>query len=113
MLGDGAMVVFSNAEAAAPAAAEMVRDWPEGLPALHIGIGVGRLLERDGDYFGATVNLASRLSQAAQAGQVLVARPDGAAPRIPGLRRLGAMTLRGMAEPMQAYQLNPLRRVPG
>jgi adenylate cyclase len=44
----------------------------EGLPPLRIGVAAGEVLARDGDYFGPVVNLASRLTGVAGAGDVLV-----------------------------------------
>jgi class 3 adenylate cyclase len=51
------------------------------LPRVRIGIAAGEPVERNDDLFGATVNLASRICQAADGGQVLV--PDD-------VRELGA-----------------------
>jgi class 3 adenylate cyclase len=43
-----------------------------GAPAVRVGLHHGPAVERDGDYFGATVNLAARVSAVATAGEVLV-----------------------------------------
>jgi hypothetical protein len=43
-----------------------------GLPAAHVGMAAGPVIERDGDYYGRTVNLASRLADVADAGKVVV-----------------------------------------
>ena len=51
----------------------MVKQAPAiGLPPAHIGIHAGPVIFRDGDVYGRTVNLASRLSSVAQAGEVVV-----------------------------------------
>jgi adenylate cyclase len=42
------------------------------LPALRIGLAAGPVINRDGDYFGPVVNLASRLTELAEPGEVLV-----------------------------------------
>jgi adenylate cyclase len=39
---------------------------------VHAGIASGQIVVQDGDYFGRTVNLASRLAGRATAGQTLV-----------------------------------------
>jgi adenylate cyclase len=44
----------------------------DGVPPLRQGVSYGAVLARDGDYFGPTVNLASRLSDVARANTVLV-----------------------------------------
>ena len=41
-------------------------------PALHIGAHYGTVLYREGDYIGATVNLAARVAAAGAAGQFLI-----------------------------------------
>ena len=41
------------------------------LPELRIGLAAGPVIVRDGDYFGPVVNLASRLTELAQPGEVL------------------------------------------
>lgn len=45
------------------------------LPAARAGVHAGPVIERDGDYFGRTVNLAARLSALPQPAQVVVS-PD-------------------------------------
>lgn len=43
----------------------------QDLPELRAGLETGSAVERDGDYFGATVNLAARISAHARSGEVL------------------------------------------
>ena len=43
-----------------------------GEPPVRVGMHSGRAVQRDGDWFGATVNLASRVAGAAYAGEVLL-----------------------------------------
>ena len=43
----------------------------EDLPLLRIGLSAGPVISRDGDYFGPVVNLASRLTELAEPGEVL------------------------------------------
>jgi class 3 adenylate cyclase len=43
-----------------------------GEPPVRVGMHSGRALRRDGDWFGATVNLASRVAGEARAGEVLL-----------------------------------------
>jgi class 3 adenylate cyclase len=49
------------------------------LPTGHAGIAAGYVIERDNDVFGATVNLASRIADAAPDGRLYLARSDAAA----------------------------------
>ena len=75
LLGDGAMLSFPDAAAAVPAIVQlMAAIEAAGLPPGHAGIAAGPVVERDGDIFGRTVNLAARISSRARAGQVLVSQ---------------------------------------
>jgi adenylate cyclase len=69
LIGDAAMLVFPTAERAAQGAIELVDACAAGrLPSARAGLSLGPVLARGGDYFGRSVNLASRL--------VAVAPPD-------------------------------------
>lgn len=76
-LGDGAMAVFSRPEQAVRAALELQRRLAEidvdgHTPALRAGVHVGRPRKIGSDYLGIDVNIASRVGDAATAGEVLV-----------------------------------------
>jgi adenylate cyclase len=74
-LGDGVMFYFrepGNAVLAALAMVAAVRR--HGLPPAHVGIHAGPVIFQDGDYFGRTVNLASRIAEYARPGEVLVSQ---------------------------------------
>ena len=43
-----------------------------GLPPAHVGLHAGPVLFQEGDYFGQTVNLTSRIADYARPGEVLV-----------------------------------------
>ncbi|HEX4908610.1 MAG TPA: adenylate/guanylate cyclase domain-containing protein, partial [Actinomycetes bacterium] len=80
-LGDGVMLHFRDPSGAVEAALAMVGQVPEaGLPPAHVGVAAGPVVVQGGDYFGRTVNLASRVSARASAGQVLVTAPVAEAP---------------------------------
>ena len=73
LLGDGAMLYFEDPAAAVIGALTLVDSiGASELPPAHAGVNAGPVIERDGDYFGHTVNLASRISGQARSGQVLV-----------------------------------------
>jgi adenylate cyclase len=74
-LGDGVMLRFESVVDAVLAARHlMARLIEAGLPAAHAGVAAGSFVVRDGDVYGHTVNLASRLSGIAASGELLVAR---------------------------------------
>ena len=112
LLGDGAMLVFPSADAAVTAALELLGPvrWPQRLPPAHVGVHSGPVIERDGDFFGRTVNLAARLSASAAPGTVLVTDETVAA--VPGgrflFRRLGPIRLRNVPRPVECYEARAL-----
>src|SRR5436853_5968153 len=70
------MFYFPDPGQAVLASLEMVRLTEEsGLPPAHVGIASGPVIKQDGDYFGRTVNLASRIAGKASSREVLVS-PD-------------------------------------
>jgi adenylate cyclase len=107
-LGDGVMFSFRDPAAAVLATIAIGRRTEEvALPPAHAGVAVGPVIFQDGDYYGRTVNLASRLAGAAEAGQTLV---DGEVVRLTGEREdvgfasIGEVWLKGMSAPIEAFE---------
>ena len=74
-LGDGVMFHFRDAGPAVVAALEMIDGVAAaGLPPAHVGLHAGPVLFQDGDYYGQTVNVASRIADYARPGEVLVSQ---------------------------------------
>jgi adenylate cyclase len=73
-IGDAFMVMFAQSCDAVRFGLAIGRfvDTEPQFPALHIGAHCGNVLYREGDYVGATVNLASRVAGAGAAGQFLI-----------------------------------------
>jgi hypothetical protein len=69
--GDGVLAVFGEAADALRAAVAMQRALPDEVP-VRAGMHVGPAEERDGDYFGPTLNRAARIMAVARGGQVVV-----------------------------------------
>jgi adenylate cyclase len=75
-------------------------------PAVRVGMHHGSAVERDGDYFGATVNLAARVSGLASGGEVLLTgRTAALAPDLGGVfyEPRGREVLRNVREPVEIF----------
>jgi adenylate cyclase len=77
-----------------------------GAPTVRVGLHYGPAVERKGDYFGASVNLAARVSALASGGEVLLTGQTAAlAPDLEGVlyESRGRQTLRNVAEPLEIF----------
>jgi adenylate cyclase len=74
-IGDAAMMVSPDAAALVGAVLDLVEsvEADEELPSVKAGVAWGEALSRGGDWYGRPVNLASRITDAARPGSVLVA----------------------------------------
>jgi adenylate cyclase len=108
LLGDGAMLRFPDADRGVDAALSLVRALSVGgaLPA-HAGVHAGPVIERDLDLFGRTVNLASRITEAAGPGEVLVSEAVVKAVDRPEVRfeRTDGAVLKGIPEPVALFRV--------
>jgi YVTN family beta-propeller protein len=110
--GDGFLVVFDSARAAVSCALSIQRELAEQEAAIRVRIGLnaGELLEGDGELFGAAVNLAARVMDRANGGEVLmtdtvrqlVGTMTGA-----GFRDRGRVVLKGFQERQRLYEVRP------
>ena len=106
-LGDGVMFRFRDPAGAVVSALDMVEDVPaSGLPPAHVGVAAGPVIRQGGDYFGRTVNLASRIADHARGGQVLVSEPVVAMTSVAGVRfdGMGAIALPGLRSPVNLFE---------
>lgn len=108
-LGDGIMAAFTSAgdalacaaaihealRAAAPVSGEAVR--------VKIGAAAGEPVERSGDFFGSTVQLAARLCAQASAEQTLVSTRVTELCTVTTFEDVGELSLKGFAEPVRAH----------
>jgi adenylate cyclase len=118
-LGDGGLFYFPDATAALLAALEMSEGAPAaGLPATHVGVQAGPVIFRDGDVYGRTVNIASRIADRAASGEVLTSEQtvelvdDGRVRFV----RFDTVELEGVARPVTLYRAirrGPPAREPG
>jgi adenylate cyclase len=99
-LGDGVMLFFPDPGRGVVAALEMSVGVAEaGLPPAHVGLHAGPVIFQDGDYYGQTVNLASRIADYARPGEVLVSEEvvAAAAGAEVAFREIGFVELKGVA----------------
>ncbi len=106
-IGDEVLFVVDDPVTAATIALEMVRrgaDPEDSYPSVRAGLAHGEVVNRLGDVFGPTVNIAARLTSVARPGSVLVDRGahealsgGSAAPEATGfeLRRLRRVSVKG------------------
>ena len=85
----------------------------QGLPPAHVGIHAGPVVVQDGDYFGRTVNLASRIADYARPGEVLVSQEvvDAAATAPVPFTGIGPVELKGVRGALRLHAA--LLRPPG
>jgi adenylate cyclase len=108
VIGDAVMLVAPEPEAMLATALDLVEraEDHETLPQLRAGVAYGPAVNRWGDWFGSTVNLASRLTARARPGSVLTteevrdAAKDGYTWSSAGPKRL-----KGIAEPVKTYRV--------
>lgn len=99
-LGDGVMFYFRDPGPGVGAALEMVAGLAAaGLPPAHVGLHAGPVLFQEGDYFGQTVNVTSRVADYARPGEVLVTQAVADASRETGIAfdEIGPVELKGVA----------------
>jgi class 3 adenylate cyclase len=113
-LGDEILAVRPDADAAAKAACDLLErvDACPGqggvAPGMHIGFHAGAFIERDGDVFGDAVNIASRLTAYAKAGQILTttASSGGISQLVrQSMRPLGMLDIRGKRDEMHVEEI--------
>jgi adenylate cyclase len=107
-LGDGGLFYFDEVGAAFAAALEMNERAPSaGLPTTHIGVQAGPVVFRDGDVYGRTVNIASRIADQAEGGEILTSQETVERAADGGVSFVQARTaeLKGVAEPVTLYRV--------
>jgi adenylate cyclase len=106
-IGDAYMLVYQRPEAAVAAGARMLgRMHQVGPPFVHASVHHGVAIYREGDYFGRSVNLAARLLNAADGDQLVATRAVvEAADGHHRWEHRGAISVRGMREPVDVYLL--------
>jgi adenylate cyclase len=105
-LGDGVMFFFKEPGPGVVAALEMVAGVAEaGLPPAHVGLHAGPVIFQEGDYYGQTVNVASRIADYARPGEVIVSQEvvDASSGTEVSYQEIGPVELKGVAEAMRLH----------
>lgn len=108
-LGDGVMFHFPDPGPGVVAALDMVEGVADaGLPPAHVGLHAGPIIFQEGDYYGQTVNIASRIAEYARPGEVLVSQAvvdTAAASKGLGttFTQIGPVELKGVAGAMDLF----------
>ena len=105
-LGDGVMFHFPNPGPGVVSALEMVEGVADaGLPPAHVGLHSGPVIFQEGDYYGATVNVAARIAEYARPGEVLVSQEvvDASGGTEVAFRAIGPVELKGVRGAMDLF----------
>jgi class 3 adenylate cyclase len=108
LLGDGAMLRLTDATVGVDAALDLVETMSgEGALSAHAGVHAGPVIERDLDVFGQTVNLASRIADAAGPGEVLASEmvAEAAESAAFGFERVEDAELKGLPGPVALFRV--------
>jgi class 3 adenylate cyclase len=109
-IGDAMMVRVDDPRKAVELGLKIVEEVGNrpGFPVVRVGMHTGTAIERGGDWFGATVNLAARISAAAAGDEVLISEATlHAAGSLTGveLGRHGHATFKNVREPIALYRV--------
>jgi adenylate cyclase len=105
-LGEGVMFHFPDPRQAVLSALDIIDELDRSaMPPARVGINAGPVVFRDGDYFGRTVNLASKITEYARPREVLVSE-EVVHETEDGIRfePIGNIALRGLLEPVPLYR---------
>lgn len=115
-LGDAVMLISDNPHDALGLAGRIchLADHEPAFPRLRIGVHHGPVVERHGDWFGTTVNVAARIAALAQPDQVLATTEIANAADAAGMAvtALGSTALRGTPDPVDLYAITACPAVP-
>ncbi len=107
-IGDALMLVSPDAQAAVETCLELIgrAEGEDDFPPLRAGVAYGPAVNRWGDWFGSTVNVASRLTARARPGAVLVTEAVKAHAGDDALTwsSAGEKKLKGLNKPVTTYR---------
>src|SRR3954454_20405990 len=103
------MFFFPNPGPGVAAALEMVAGVADaGLPPAHVGLHAGPVIFQAGDYYGQTVNVASRIAEYARPGEVLVSQDvvDASDGTEVVFREVGPVDLKGVSGALRLHAVS-------
>ena len=112
--GDGIMASFTSARSALECAIAIQRgvaahleEHPDSPLAVYIGLNAGEPIAEEGDLFGTSINLAARICDHAEPGQILAANVvrELAAGKSFLFGDIGEVVPKGFEEPVRLYEL--------
>ena len=105
--GDGIMASFPSAVSAVAASLQIQRDLAGGEVRVGGGVNAGEPIVEDADLFGTAVQLASRVTDRADPGQVLVTRvvADLCAGKTYRFASQGSVQMKGFDEPVELFEV--------
>ncbi len=103
--GDGIMAAFGSAVGAVEAALQIQRELAGAEVRVRVGLNAGEPIAEDDDYFGAAVQLAARVCDRAEPGQVLVSNvvKELCTGKLFQFDDQGEATLKGFPEPVRLF----------
>ena len=113
LIGDAAMLASADTTSLLEAMLELVEAMAaeeDGFPLVRAGVAYGSAFTRGGDYYGRPVNLASRITEAARPGSVLIATDvrDHIDPDAYRLSRPIRRHLKGISGNVELYRVRRL-----
>lgn len=114
-MGDAVMIIADQSPDAVSTALKIVatvRAEPS-FPAVRAGLHTGSAVERSGDYFGATVNLAARITAYARSDQILCTEAIAESIRsldLAIIHSAGMVSFKNVAQPVALFELEDAQR---
>ena len=110
-IGDAVMLVSPEPEAMVRTALALVEaaDGEEAFPPLRAGVAFGPAVNRWGDWYGSTVNVANRLTERARPGSVLATQEvrDAVDDDVVKWSTAGEKKLKGLSAPIRTHRARP------
>ena len=106
--GDGIMASFGSAVSAVEASLAIQREMAGGEVRVRIGLNAGEPIAEDDDLFGTAVQLAARITDRAEPGQILVSRvvADLCAGKGFEFTSAGDASMKGFDEPVALFEVH-------